>query len=346
MQNGYGKKINLLEYIIISLIFLILFVVPVLFTKINGVISWTHVEKIWLDQILLIPLFFINHWFLLPKVLFRKKTVGYIVSITMIIGLFCFVYFWQDEISHKRPDNQYRIEMHQPEPIPPYAHLLIYSLLLIGVDTGLLYSKKWYDAEQTKQILEKENARIQLDILRNQISPHFFMNTLNNIYALIDSDTAKAKEVVIKLSKLMRYMLYENGSGKVLMSKEFEFIKSYVDLMKLRYTDELKLTLILPDTYDDVPIPPMLFVSYIENAFKYGVSYQKESFINIAFEIKGEQLTFTCLNTKHVEEEKQQGGLGMKNSQERLRMMLGDQYALTVNDTDKLFQVTLTILLS
>ena len=177
---------------------------------------------------------------------------------------------------------------------------------------------------------------MQLDILRNQISPHFFMNTLNNIFALIDLNSQTAKEAVMKLSKLMRYMLYENGSGKVKLSTEFELIQSYIDLMKLRFTDEMSIHLIIPEKYVDKDIPPMLFISYIENAFKYGASYQPESFIDIVFEVTDNKLIFTCINTKLSGNNTiAEGGLGLKNSENRLNLIFGTNYSLVVNSTGK-----------
>ncbi len=142
---------------------------------------------------------------------------------------------------------------------------------------------RWSKLEQEKTLLEKENVQNQLAFLRNQVSPHFFMNTLNNIHALIDVDTEEAKEAIIKLSKLMRHLLYDSQAELVPLAKEMEFIQSYINLMKLRFSEKVKINLSIPDQLPDKSIPPFLFTSFVENAFKHGISYQNSSFIDIVF---------------------------------------------------------------
>ena len=344
MTKRYFTKRSSVAYWIIGFIFLVLFVIPVFFTRIDDKISWLYVTKIWKDQLLLLPLFAINHWLFVPNMLFRKKYLFYSLCIVGLITLFTVSYYYTDEVLTKKPITRNDTGMKRPDPIPPYAHLFMYSLLIVGVDTGLLFTGKWNENEEERYILEKKNIEMELEILRNQISPHFFMNTLNNIYALIDCDTPKAKEAVMKLSKLMRYMLYENESGKVKLSSEFEFVKSYIDLMKLRMTDDTKVQLIISVDLIDVEIPPMLFIAYIENAFKHGVSYQNESYINIVFEERNSKLYFSCSNSNHPDlKDKSIGGLGLKNNENRLKLLYGNNYFLQVNDTEKIFNVTLEI---
>jgi hypothetical protein len=326
---------------------MILFVLPVLFTRINGEISWLYVIKIWKDFSLLIPIYAINHWLFVPKILFRKKYVSYFVCVLGLITLFTIAYHYQDDVLNKKPRKHFDVENKRPDPIPPYAQLLMYSLLIVGVDTGLSFSKKWHENEEKRQLLVNENTKMQLDILRNQVSPHFFMNTLNNIYALIDNNAHIAKEAVMKLSKLMRYLLYENEYGKVSLSKEFEFIKSYIDLMKLRFSSEMSIHLIIPDNFDDIQIPQMLYISYIENAFKYGTSYENESFISIIFEINDNKLLFNCSNTKHINKnDHQSGGLGLINNEYRLKLLFGKNFALATKSSEKMYYVSLVIPLS
>lgn len=344
MENRRVTYIKSIDFLIIGFIFLVLFTLPVLFTRVNGDISWNNVFKIWKDQFLLIPLFVINRWILVPKYLLRKKYLIYLTFVLGLVAVLSTFYYYYDEVLHKKPVRKFNTENNRPDPIPPYANLLMYSFLIVGVDSGLLFSKMWHQNEEKKQLLENENTKMQLDILRNQISPHFFMNTLNNIYALVDIDSRIAKDSVMKLSKLMRYILYENENGSVSISKEFEFIKSYIDLMKLRSVENSTVQLILPEEYQDVRIPSMIFISYIENAFKYGMSYQNKSFINIVFEIRENRLLFNCFNTINSDYKKEhKGGLGMKNNENRLKMLFNRDYDLNVNITDKICAVSLTI---
>jgi hypothetical protein len=342
-------------------IFVILFVLPLIFTREGGKIAWQSVIKIWQDQVLLVPLFVINHWLLVPKLVLKKKYTSYLIVVFILISASVTGYYAYDEGSRKTPDRrpaqnrelqparrrpQGEAQSSRPQPVPPYADLLLFSLMVVSVDTGLSFTKHWHLVEEDRVRLEKENIQAQLGMLRNQISPHFFMNTLNNIYSLIDADKERSRQAVMKLSKLMRYLLYENQNGKVLLSREFDFIRSYVDLIKLRYVDEVKITLKIPDIYSDVEIPVLLFISYLENAFKYGASYEHDSFINAAFELDDKFLTFTCENSRNWSSEMgkdEEGGIGLTNSRQRLDLLYGNRYSLDVRETSNMYTVKLII---
>lgn len=340
MKNNQYQLKNYIELLIIGLVILLHFVLPALFNRINGEISWRHVFKAWEDQLLIIPIFAINHWLLVPRLLLKRRYLGYFGPLIMLIAVCAVIYYYRD----LSLSNLGRVISNRPTPIPPYMNFLMSALLIVGVDSGLLFSRKLHENEEKQHCLEKENVDMQLDILRNQISPHFLMNTLNNIYALIDCNTPVAKNAVMRLSKLMRYMLYENGSGRVKLSKEFEFINSYVELMKLRFADEMTLNVSFPEIYHDAEIPPMIFISYIENAFKYGASYQNNCIIDIRFEVLEEKLRFTCTNSYHPERNKlREGGLGMKNNENRLRLLFGDAFHLSTTADEQFFNVSLII---
>ncbi len=331
-------------FYIMAFVFLILFLLPVLFTRVNGEISWIHVMKIWKDQALLFVVFGLNHWLIAPKLMLRGKYGLYMLCIAGIIALSSFSYYYYDNIFTLPKVKTENTKSNKPTPIPPYAHLLMYSLLIVGVDSGLMFSKKWYENEEKQYILEKQNSEMQLEMLRYQVSPHFLMNTLNNIYALIDLDSYKAKEAVMKLSKLMRYMLYENESGKVLISKEFEFVRSYIDLMKLRFENDMIIELNLPEQYDEFEIPPLLFISYIENAFKHGGGNDHKSKIVISFIFNDKMLLFNCFNLKStIKTNVDKGGFGLENSRNRLNIFYGERYSLSINSPEKYFDVTLKI---
>lgn len=334
------SKYKYINQIIIVFIFVILFTMPALFIKIDGVISWKHVFKIWQDNSLLIPIFIVNHWILLPRLVANGKYTLYIFS---IIGLIIIATLICNLIDPPPPPRIGKGVI-APSKIPPYANMLMYAILITGVDIGLFFSSMWQKNEQKTLELEKRNTAMELELLRNQISPHFFMNTLNNIYALIDSDSQNAKQAVMKLSKLMRYLLYENNNGTVKLSKEFEFIMSYIDLMRIRYTDQVRFNLDIPDIYNNIDIPPMLFISYVENAVKYGISYQQECKIDIHISFTDDSLLFFCSNPIHRNiETKLKGGIGLKNSKTRLELIYGDNYDLTISDKDDQYTVELRI---
>ncbi len=322
------------DIVIIAFILLIIFLMPMIFVRVDGEISWRHVIKIWKDNSLLIPLFTINHWVLLPRFIERQQYLIYGVLIGSLVALATFVCHLIDPANIAGGAGRVA-------PVPPYADMLMYAVLIVGVDLGLYFMKMWQRNEQRRLELERENAKIELEMLRGQVSPHFFMNTLNNIYALVDMDSARAKSSVMKLSKMMRYLLYESGGERVKLSSEFGFIENYIALMRLRYAEGVNFTVDIPRIYHDTEIPPMLFVSYIENAIKHGVSYQMASDIKISFEIGDSSLTFSCTNTIHQSSE--QGGIGLKNSKERLDLIFGKSYDLTIDENESLYIVNLII---
>ena len=363
-----SRKIKFAELALISLVWIVLLVIPVLFREDNNHPVWKSISN---QLEILVPvmiLFLLNRFLLVPLILFRRKPVLYILAISGMIALVAFGSYYYDtritfssdtrqpsEIREEpppppsreqddTPQRQQQPSKRQPRPVPPFANVIILSLLVAGFDTGIRSGLRWIESENERVRLEKENILSQLGILRNQISPHFFMNTLNNIYSLIELDQGKSRQAVMKLSKLMRYLLYENKSGKVLLSREFDFIKNYVDLMKLRYAEEVEIRFSVPEIFLDTEIPVLLFISYLENAFKYGASYQNESIIETSFEIMDGQLLFTCHNTKNVFSDiHQNGGIGLQNSRQRLDLIYNDKYSLSVKDTDETFTVKLLI---
>jgi hypothetical protein len=363
-----SRKIRNTEIALISLVWVVLLVIPILFREDNNSPIWRSINNQLEVLIPVMLLFLLNRFILVPFFLFKRKLALYVVSLPVMLFILSYgsyyydtkINFPQDKLQdnniqeHRKPENPLeqgsdqrnrpQNKQRQPRPVPPFANVIVLSVLLIGFDTGMRSGLRWIEAENEKVMLEKANVANQLALLRNQVSPHFFMNTLNNIYSLIESDKEKSKQALMKLSKLMRYLLYENQSGKVPLSKEFDFIRNYIDLMKLRFANEVEIKLVMPETYTDFEIPALLFISYIENAFKYGTSYQHKSRIEAIFRIDNEQLIFSCTNSKNVFSEKNSsGGIGLQNSRQRLELLFKDNYTLSIQDNDDTFSVQLVI---
>lgn len=233
----------------------------------------------------------------------------------------------------------------KPEPgIPPYANLLILAILLLGFDTALSISMKWIEDQQKRIELEKENTENKLIFLRQQVSPHFFMNTLNNIHALIDINQEQAKESVIKLSKLMNYLIYDTQSGQVMLKDELAFIESYIELMQLRFSNKVKIDVQIPSILPQVEIAPLLFISFIENAFKYGISYQAPSFVKIVFSFDKDHLNFVIDNSLFPKKEKREkSGFGIENTRKRLELLYSNAYNLNITESAEQFTVKLKL---
>lgn len=363
-------RLKWFELSIIILFWVLLFASPLLMEQSTSGTDWKHVFKVWKEHSVLLVIFLANRFLLVPFILFRNRQVLYILSASFMIsvaatGMYLYDKSTRSGIERKPPEtslsSNYREvrpgtppprredrpapkDPSRPEPVPAYVNLMILSLLVFGFDTGLKISSKWVESEQLRISLEKENIETQLAFLKHQISPHFFMNTLNNIHSLIDVDTSEAKKSVIKLSGLMRHLLYESDHALSPLKNEVDFIRSYVDLMKLRYSDNVRITLNIPDKLPDKSIPPLLFISLLENAFKHGISYLQESFINIELTLKADKLQLLITNSKSKKSrEISEAGIGIENTRKRLDLLYKDKYTLDVTDRENVFITNLII---
>jgi hypothetical protein len=221
---------------------------------------------------------------------------------------------------------------------------LVILILMLGMNLGIkLYFKQRGDHKKMDE-LEKQNLAQQLEYLKYQINPHFFMNTLNNIHALVDIAPEKAKATILELSKMMRFMLYEGNKPVVPLDREIAFLQNYITLMKLRYTEKVNIQTDIPEKLPNKEVPPLLFITFVENAFKHGVSYQQESFIDMKIEIKDDSaLCFTCRNSRIPKEDDKHGGVGLANVKQRLELIYGESYTLDIQDEQDSYTVNLTI---
>jgi len=366
MQN---KKIKYSEIVLIIFVWLVILFTPILFRQ--DIYSPIR-RSIQIQLQILVPLlvlFLINRFILVPWFLFRGKRVVYLLTVLGLIILFTAGSYYydtsiknippaaapQEEAQIRQPPyafpggidtfgNLRPAQTRQPKPIPPFANFLILSILIVGFDTGLRSNLRWIEVENEKVRLEKENVATQLVLLRNQVSPHFLMNTLNNIHSLVDVNKLEAKEAIIKLSKLMRYLLYETETEKTTLAREVEFLESYINLMNLRFNEKVTITLNLPATIPEKNIPPFLFTSLIENAFKHGISYKDDSFINIDLRVEENHLLLVIINSKADRNQKREySGIGIENTRKRLGLLYGTNYHLDIIDNTNLFTVNLSV---
>jgi len=224
---------------------------------------------------------------------------------------------------------------------------LIIVILMLGMNLGIkLYFKQRNDQKHLEE-LERRNLEQQLEYLKYQINPHFFMNTLNNIHALVDIDPEKAKSTILELSKMMRFVLYEGNKTVVPLEREISFLQNYITLMKLRYTDKVRIQVDVAQPLPNKDVPPLIFITFVENAFKHGVSYRQKSFIDIKIEETkhqdASQLVFTCKNSRIPKEEDKHGGVGLANVRQRLDLIYGKGYQLDIQDEADMYTVKLAI---
>lgn len=229
----------------------------------------------------------------------------------------------------------------------PVMGRIVIALLLMGMDLGVVSLNNNRRTRNRLLSLEKEKLAMELDYLKYQINPHFFMNTLNNIHALIDIDKDKAQRTIIDLSKLMRYVLYDSSEGMVSLEKEMQFIELYISLMKLRFSTKLDIEVNTPQDMNGITVPPLLFICFVENAFKHGVSNRHQSFINIyvTTDEGREKLSFLCVNSCHSQQKSDEHhGIGIENARKRLGLIYGDNHTLKIKENeDNTFEVWLQI---
>jgi len=368
------------EPLIISIFWVLLFASPLVFGNSENGINWAHIIGVWKMFIPFLAVFLINRFILLPYLFFKEKRLYYyITTIVLLLVLSTGVHLYEteykmgpvsNETRHNHPgppdlqlppgerlapppehmlpppdgpvgkDNPIR----QPKALPPFLGFFVISLLIVGFDTGLKVSVIYAQSEQKRVNAEKENIETKLAFLQNQVSPHFLMNTLNNIHSLMDFDAEEAKESIIKLSKLMRHLLYDSQGERIALQKEIDFVKAYVELMQLRYSDKVRIELFIPEKLPDKNIPPLLFTSYVENAFKHGISYKENSFIDIRFSYNSDKLNFEIRNSNPgTVEGTEASGIGLENSRKRLGLLFGENYSLEITDSLDIFVVNLTI---
>ena len=190
----------------------------------------------------------------------------------------------------------------------------------------------WYKVESVRQELEKSRAEAELQHLKSQLNPHFLFNTLNNIYSLIALSPEKAQESVHDLSRLLRYVLYESSQPRVPVEKEFDFIRNYIELMRIRLPHHVELQTEISDTKAATEVAPLLFISLIENAFKHGVSNSKPSFIDIHIRQENERIVCLIRNSyfpKDTKTDKSGSGIGLQNLHRRLELLYPGKFIFT-----------------
>ena len=253
---------------------------------------------------------------------------------------------WDDEPPQKpRPDMGPRHDDVRPPLIVGQHDIVavIVLILMLGMNVGVkLYFRQRKDRQKLAE-LEKQSLEQQLEYLKYQINPHFLMNTLNNIHALVDIDAEQAKESIVELSKIMRFVLYEGSKQTVPLSRELAFTQNYIGLMRMRVTDKVRISVEMPERVPDSQIPPLMLITFVENAFKHGVSYRQESFIDIAVRIDDGRLRFTCSNSKVPKGEDQHGGVGLQNVKRRLELIYGKNYVLHIDEQATTYNIELVI---
>ncbi|MBT8219331.1 MAG: histidine kinase, partial [Bacteroidia bacterium] len=214
--------------------------------------------------------------------------------------------------------------------------------------TLLKIATEWLRHQRDVQVLETQTMQSELNFLKTQINPHFLFNTLNNLYALTLKKSDKAPEIVVKLSEMMRYMLYECNERRVPLTKEVNYLKNYLDLEKLRQGDDVRIKFQVHGEITDQQIAPLLFIPFLENSFKHGITNTlHEGYVNILLDAEEDHIRFEIENSKPetmpAETHKKSGGIGLKNVRRRLNLMYPNKHDLNIKDTPRSYGITLDL---
>lgn len=295
-----------------------------------------------LHPVILLVLFYINYLWLIPKKLFSEQTVEFFFWNIGFILLFSIALHLVPMFMPPEPNESFDLagkmdKPHRREMPPQWTFLLrdAFSCCMpVIIAVSLRTNARWRTAENAREKAEKSRTEAELKNLKNQLSPHFLLNTLNNIYALILFDSEKAQQAVLDLSRLLRHVLYESPTSFVALSKETAFIQNYIDLMRIRLAGHVELQTeyhVSPES--NTPIAPLLLISLIENAFKHGISSDKPSFIHIRIEEKPQEEEIYCLIRNSYfpkkESDKSGSGIGLGQTRSRLELLYPGQYTWT-----------------
>ena len=322
------------------MVWTIVMLVPVLNSKMLGEmhVGVENVLTAWRKIAPYLLIFLIHNSVIAPRYMLRKKYVLYIVAdLLTITAVFAAVELYERFLpeSMLAHDGPYIISRKASfTDLAIYWNVLL-GLFMTGVNTSIKLVYKSMRDEQEMEALKRQNLQAEMDYLKYQINPHFFMNTLNTIPALIDIDAEYAKQTVIELSKMMRYVLYDSGRESISLEKDIQFIRNYIELMRIRYTDAIDIRLDAPGSLPGrISIPPLLLIVFVENAFKHGVSYNRHSFIHIQVGYADRRVSATIVNSRHpVSGDGSSAGIGLENVRKRLELIYGDDFSLRIDDS-------------
>ncbi len=291
--------------------------------------------------------FYLNYFLLIEKVLFKRKIGKFLLyNLLLVIIVGAAMHYWQEATMPPMPPGK---EMHQKAMSIGLFFMFRDMLTLVTIavlSVAIKMTGKWYITEAERQEEQKERTEAELTNLKQQLNPHFLFNTLNNIYALIAISPEQAQESMLELSKLLRYVLYENSGNFVPLERELNFIHNYVELMRIRLNPDVNMKININVAETGKTVAPLLFITLIENAFKHGISPSQPSFIHVDIhQNDGKQLNCTIRNSYFPKSESDQSGsgIGLENLRRRLEILYPHKHILRTEKEGDTFVAELII---
>ncbi|MDR7131846.1 sensor histidine kinase YesM [Algoriphagus sp. 4150] len=326
------------DYRLARHISLIIFITLVLFNSLPQFIE--PVQSIINSGLVLVfvLLFYLNMYWYVPRFFFTDRYFAYALSVISTIAIISAIYFfsWDILASYRRADA-YR-------EAAGFLSVSFVVLMLTMASTAIkLFQRSVLDSLRINE-LEKTTLRSEMEQLKNQINPHFLFNMLNNANVLTQKDPVKASQVLMKLSDLLRYQLYDSARSSVLLTAEIHFLEDFLNLEQIR-RDNFEYLVSKQGELSWVQIAPLLLITFVENAIKHNVDLEKKSYVHLYFDVSHNQLLFKCINSKPriVSKKTEVGGLGLANVKRRLELIYPAKHALQIEDNTDTYSVSLTI---
>lgn len=281
-------------------------------------------------------------YFLTPKFLLKGKYLFFFLGIIVLV-IICQFYAVLFSLTINTNKGIFAgMSLDTGRNVLPYLHVG-------GVVLTIKLLKRWYQQKALTVKIEKQKTIAELKLLKAQLHPHFLFNTLNNLYAHTLEFSPKAPEIVIKLSGLLRFMIYESNVSKIPLEKEIELLKHYIALEQLRYGDRLDISVTISGKINEYQIAPLLLLPFLENAFKYGTSKQiDQCWISFYLSMEGSMMRFklvNSINTQSKEKSIKVGGEGLQNVKRRLNLLYKDKQTLEIRQLKEVYVVNLDVLL-
>ena len=340
-----------------------LFLVPylVFFPRLREFNMSDHMfSMIIINYIFIVFFYYLNTQLLVPALLINRKWWLYILSVVICLNIYLFTpkylasfvatpeYIEQKGNYVINPDFKGAKKLSKAPRrsrrlADPYNTVLF--LLVFSFGTCIAVTQRWLSSEQHKKETENEKLNTELSFLKSQINPHFFFNTLNNIYSLAIVKSEQTAPAVMKLSSIMRYILSETEKDFVPLTNEIEFVKNYIELQQMRLTDKVTVVFNTDGVSDDLQIAPLLFIPFVENAFKYGVSAKEISNIHIQIQATPTTILFEATNTvvTNIQTHLDSTGIGINNAKRRLALLYPNKHQLNISRQENTYQVSLHI---
>lgn len=297
-------------------------------------------REAFLHVLFVVIIVYINYSFLLPRFLKDRNFLKYILSFSfsfcLVVGTYIFLKRTETEGTRiHEMFSSARFMIH-------YSVTVLFIVIFISM---LRFVEEWFGIEARKREIENENLNTELRFLKEQINPHFLFNTLNSLYYLATIQSPNTPEVIVKLSQMMRYMLYDSNRPKVHLQQEIEYMQNFMELEKMRIEKPIPITFEVSGAVSSIRIVPLILNTFLENAFKHGLNnHSTDGFIRVIIHADRELLTFTVENSKPEHPDpKEKSGIGLQNVKRRLELSYPEKHTLEITEDESRYKIVLTL---